>query len=215
VNIYRYFTEANIWPRGFPLERIKDSIPAFEFLEVQEVDCPVQQGLADENPDVDAIYRLVAPLPLSFRQDRRVALTSGSWSPFNSQNTTWWAEAFPLLYLPAYCSFRMTDIWRSFIAQRIAWANNWGLLFHEPTVLQERNDHNLTHDFRDEVPGYLHNNAISEALDNLRLSPGVEHIGENLLACYEKLVEMALIDRQELHLVAAWIDDLAQAREKK
>ena len=215
VNVYRYFTEANIWPRGFPLERIKDSVPAFESLGVRDTDCPVQQGLADENPDVDAIYRLVAPLPQSFRQERRVALISGSWSPFNSQNTTWWADAFPLLYLPAYCSFRMTDIWRSFVAQRIAWANNWGLLFHGPTVLQERNDHNLLHDFRDEVPGYLHNNTISEALGNLQLAPGVELTGRNLLACYEKLVEMNLIDRQELRLIAAWIDDLSQAVEQK
>ena len=102
----------------------------------------------------------------------------------------------------------MTDIWRSFIAQRIAWANDWAVLFHEPTVRQERNDHNLMRDFRDEVPGYLNNDAICEALGQLRLSSGVEHIGENLQVCYEALVGMALIDRQELRLVEAWIEDL-------
>ena len=57
-----------------------------------------------------------------------------TWCPFNSQNTAWWRDAVPLLYLPAYCSFRMTDIWRSFVAQRIAWENGWRLLFHEPTI---------------------------------------------------------------------------------
>ena len=31
-----------------------------------ESDCPIQQGLADRNPDVDAIYRLILPLPFSF-----------------------------------------------------------------------------------------------------------------------------------------------------
>jgi hypothetical protein len=211
VNVYRYFTEANIWPRGLPLDKVKEPVADFESLAVDDADCPVQQGLADENPDVDAIYRLVAQLPQSFRRDRRVALTEGSWCPFNSQNTTWWAEAFPLLYLPAYCSFRMTDIWRSFVAQRIAWENGWGILFHGPTVRQERNEHNLMRDFRDEVPGYLHNSSICEALGGLRLSAGVGHLGENLQACYEKLVELSLVDRQELRLLAAWLDDLEQA----
>ena len=212
VNVYRYFSEANIWPRGLPLERVREGVPGFESLKVKDADCPIQQGLADENPDVDAIYRLVEELPQSFRRDRRVALGAGAWCPFNSQNTTWWADAFPLLYLPAYCSFRMTDIWRSFVAQRICWEQGWGILFHEPTVWQERNEHNLMRDFRDEVPGYLHNAAIREALAGLRLAPGVERLGENLLVCYEKLVEMSLVGSEELPLLAAWLEDLAAAR---
>ena len=212
VNVYRYFTDEHIWPRGLPLERVKDAAPEFDSLALADVDCPVQQGLADENPDVDAIYRLVAPLPVSFRRDRRVALARGSWCPFNSQNTTWWGEAFALMYLPAYCSFRMTDIWRSFVAQRVMWEQGWGVLFHEPTVWQERNEHNLMRDFRDEVPGYLHNAAICEALARIRLAPGAGRMGENMLACYEKLVGMSLVGAQELPLLAAWLEDLEGAR---
>lgn len=212
VNVYRYFAETNIWPRGLPLERVRERVPEFESLAVADADCPIQQGLADENPDVDAIYRLVEELPQSFRRDRRVALTAGSWCPFNSQNTTWWADAFPLLYLPAYCSFRVTDIWRSFVAQRIGWENGWSVLFHEPTVWQERNAHNLMRDFRDEVPGYLHNASICEALAALKLARGVERLGENLLACYERLVEMSLVGREELPLLQSWLEDLAEAR---
>jgi STELLO glycosyltransferases len=212
VNVYRYFSEENIWPRGLPLERVRDTLPDFDALDVRDADCPIQQGLADENPDVDAIYRLVSTLPQSFRRDRRLALGRGSWCPFNSQNTTWWAEAFPLLYLPAYCSFRMTDIWRSFVAQRIAWENGWAVLFHEPTVWQERNEHNLLRDFRDEVPGYLNNAAIADTLGALSLQPGAAGLGENLLACYEKLVGMGLVGREELGLLAAWLEDLRRAR---
>ncbi len=211
LNVYRYFTDQHIWPRGLPLERVRDALADFDTLAVRDADCPVQQGLADENPDVDAIYRLVSTLPQSFRRDRRLALGRGSWCPFNSQNTTWWADAFPLLYLPAYCSFRMTDIWRSFVAQRIAWENDWAVLFHEPTVWQERNEHNLLRDFRDEVPGYLNNAAIAEALGGLRLRAGAAHLGENLLVCYEKLVAMELVGAEELRLLAAWVEDLRRA----
>ena len=208
VNVYSYFSEANIWPRGLPLDSIKSNLPPFESLPSEAVDCPIQQGLADENPDVDAVYRLLLELPQSFRKDRRVALREGAWSPFNSQNTAWWSDAFPLLYLPAYCSFRMTDIWRSFVAQRIGWTNGWGVLFHEPTVWQERNEHDLMRDFKDEVPGYLNNSAICEALASLQLRSGVESIGENLLSCYEKLVSMGWIEKQELPLLQAWLSDM-------
>lgn len=212
VNVYRYFTEQNIWPRGFPLERVQEQTPPYESLYQTNIDCPIHQGLADDNPDIDAIYRLTLPLPQTFRKDRRVALTSGSWCPFNSQNTTWWPDAFEMLYLPSYCSFRMTDIWRSFIAQRIAWLNGWAVLFHEPTVKQQRNEHNLLHDFKDEIPGYLHNSEICEALEALPLEAGVEKIGDNLKVCYEKLVSMALISAEELQLLDVWLEDIKQFR---
>ena len=76
------------------------------------------------------------------------------------------------MYLPAYCSFRMTDIWRSFVAQRIAWENGWNVLFREATVRQRRNPHDLMRDFRDEVPGYVANREICAALQALELEPG-------------------------------------------
>ncbi|MDY6783401.1 MAG: STELLO glycosyltransferase family protein [Cyanobacteriota bacterium] len=208
TNAYRYFTEANIWPRGFPLDAIVNERPDWDALEVGRVDCPIQQGLADENPDVDAIYRLILPLPQNFRTDRRLALTRGSWCPFNSQNTTWWSDAFPLLYLPAYCSFRMTDIWRSFVAQAIAWANDWSILFHEPTVWQDRNEHNLMKDFGQEVEGYLKNREICETLAALKLESGTDKLMDNMRICYESLVKISAIAPEELELLDAWLGDL-------
>ena len=209
VNVYRLFSEVNIWPRGLPLDTIHDPLPEWETIQPSVSECPIQQGLADENPDVDAIYRLVLPLPQDFRSDRRVALRSGAWCPFNSQNTTWFPEAFPLLYLPAYCSFRMTDIWRSFVAQRIAWANDWSILFHEPTVWQERNEHSLMRDFIDEIPGYVENARIAKELDGLAIKGGVKEIPDNLRLCYGKLVELGLIDALEIPLLEAWLSDLS------
>lgn len=208
VNVYRYFSDQNIWPRGFAIDHLKKQVPDFETLNHADIDCPIQQGLADDNPDVDAVYRLTLPLPQSFRKDRRVALSRNSWCPFNSQNTTWWPDAFKLLYLPSYCSFRMTDIWRSFIAQKIAWLNGWAILFHEPTVKQERNEHNLLNDFNDEIPGYLHNNEICEALETLPLEAGVDRIADNLKVCYEKLISMSLIGAEELQLLDVWLEDI-------
>jgi STELLO glycosyltransferases len=208
VNLYRYFSDATIWPRGLPLDAIHGALPPYELLELDERDCPIQQGLADENPDVDAVYRLVLPLPQRFRRDRAIAIGRGTWCPFNSQNTAWWPDAFPLLYLPAFCSFRMTDIWRSLVAARIAAENGWWILFHEATVRQERNEHNLMKDFADEVPGYLHNRQIGSVLQSLSLRSGLEHVGDNLRRCYAALIELGVIGSEELALVDAWLSDL-------
>lgn len=208
VNAYRWFSDATIWPRGLPLDQIHRAIPTWEKLAITRQDCPIQQGLADENPDVDAIYRLTLPLPKNFRADRRVALSSGAWCPFNSQNTTWYSETFPLLYLPAHCSFRMTDIWRSFVAQRIAWSNEWSILFHESTVWQERNEHDLMRDFADEVPGYLNNARIAGELNALPIKPGLAHIPDNLRLCYEMLRRLNFVGASEIELLEAWLRDL-------
>jgi hypothetical protein len=210
ANVYRYFTNGEIvWPRGLPLTAVQRQLPAYDLCSVKEVDCPIQQGLADENPDVDAIYRLTASLPICFVAGRSIALAPGMWCPFNSQNTTFFPEAHALLYLPAYCSFRMTDIWRSLVAQRILWENNWMLLFHSPTVVQARNEHDLMKDFQDEIPGYLRNETIAETLTSVRLKAGVAEIENNLLRCYEALVEAGVFPREEIALLEAWIDDLS------
>jgi hypothetical protein len=208
VNVYHYFTKNKIWPRGFPLEELQNKQPELSHLSEKLVTCPIQQGLADKNPDVDAVYRLTYPLPLDFEVNAKLALGKNAWSPFNSQNTYWFKEAFTLMYLPSFCSFRMTDIWRSYVAQRIAWECGWSIFYHEPTVWQERNDHNLMKDFEDEIPGYSNNLKICKELQSLALKPGKENIGENLITCYQKLIDINVIGKEEMPLLKAWINDL-------
>jgi hypothetical protein len=221
VNAYRYFVkqstlggagggEPPIWPRGLALDWIFKGVPALGECPVQDVMCPIQQGLADDNPDVDAIYRLCRALPFTFERGESVALGQGAWCPFNSQNTTWFPQAFALLYLPALCSFRMTDIWRSFVAQRVCWANGWSVLFHRATVRQERNDHNLMRDFEDEISGYTKNDRIASTLAALDLPAGEQHVGSNLRRCYEALISKGFLPQDEIVLVDAWLHDLGK-----
>lgn len=210
VNVYHYFTENKIWPRGFPLEELQNKQIDLSTLKLEAVNCPVQQGLADENPDVDAVYRLTYPLPINFEIKTRLALGKNAWSPFNSQNTHWFKEAFALLYLPSFCSFRMTDIWRSYVAQRISWECGWSVLYHESTVWQERNEHNLMKDFEDEIPGYSNNFRICKELQSLELKKGKENINENLITCYQKLVDINVIGKEEMTLLKAWISDISK-----
>ncbi len=205
VNVYRAFSQENIWPRGFPLELSQQSFPNGS--EMSEVEAPIQQGLANGSPDVDAVWRLVLDKTITFQEGSSIFLPQNAWSPFNSQSTWWWPAAYPLMYLPSHCTFRMTDIWRSFVAQRCLWEMNTGLVFHGAEVWQDRNVHHLMTNFKDEVPGYLGNNEIVECLQETALKPGAGAVTENLLRCYEVLVGRGFLPEKEMDLVRAWVGD--------
>jgi hypothetical protein len=210
-NIYSRFSDEKVWPRGFPLEELNSNGSAET--SYSSVKAYIQQALADQNPDVDAVYRLTGKLPVDFKKRSPVALGNGVWCPFNSQATTTFREAFPLLYLPSYCSFRMTDIWRSFVAQRCLWEMGGNLLFTEALVRQERNEHDLMKDFEDEIPGYLQNSNIVDLLDVVDLEEGVaiEAVSNNLIKCYSTLCSNGIVGEQEMPLVKSWVDDMQKA----
>ena len=213
VNVYRHFSDEHIWPRGLPLDRIHSGIrsvaPLDSAAKSDGLWAPVQQGLADGAPDVDAIWRLVLDREFTFTNAKSAILPPGQWCPFNTQTTWWWPAAYPLLYVPSYCSFRMCDIWKSFVAQRCLWELRTGIVFHAPEVWQERNVHNLMRDFSDEVPGYQHNNRIAEILNDVSLQSGVENVAANVRECYLALIEEEIFPAKEQPLVDAWLLDVA------
>jgi len=208
-NVYSHFGDNRIWPRGFPLECINDSLRSKTSLSQKSTfACPIQQYLADGNPDVDAIYRLTIEADIKFSPNT-IVLSDGTFCPFNSQNTIWWPEVYPLLYLPSFVSFRMTDIWRSFVAQICLYSLGNHIAFREATMFQIRNEHSLIRDFQDEIPGYLNNMRIMDILSSLTLSDSPTDVGKNLRLCYEKLVEAGILPQEELGLIDLWLEDLA------
>ena len=213
VNVYRCFTPEGIWPRGFPLEMVRAAIAtAPELEDTAEVEAPVQQGLVNGSPDVDAIWRLLHDRPFEFMSGRSVVLAPGAWCPFNSQSTWWFPDAYPLMYLPSLVSFRMTDIWRSFIAQRCLWEMGQGVVFHAPEMYQDRNPHQLLKDFELEVAGYLGNSRICALLERTTLGSGNSSAGDNLRRCYDALTAAGYIPKEELSLVDAWLRDLSELK---
>jgi hypothetical protein len=140
-----------------------------------------------------------------FEPGASVYLQPGNWCPFNTQTTWWWSVAYPLLYIPSYCSFRMCDIWKSFVAQRCLWELDLGIVFHAAEVYQDRNVHDLMRDFRDEISGYDKNREICEILNRIELQRGKCAVAENLLRCYEALVSKQIFPEKEIELVKAWL----------
>jgi len=206
VNVYQAFTKQFIWPRGFPLNRILEESSSPAVVKKNEVRIGVWQGLADGDPDVDAIYRLTNNQPCNFDDRSPLVLDEGTLCPFNSQNTAYCREAFPLLYLPALVTFRYTDILRGLIAQPILWAAGYRLGFTSATVVQERNPHNYLKDFESEIPCYLHPERVVEVVSKA-VSIG-RSIAENLFQAYEELIRAGLVPAGEIKLLEAWLHDL-------
>jgi len=208
VNVYQWFTDAKIWPRGLPLESILAPSSAFrdDSLLHQSAKVGVWQGLADLDPDVDAIYRLTSNEPVTFRKASPVVLAEGTWCPFNSQNTLFLEPSlFPLLYLPAHVTFRFTDILRGYVAQPILQAAGFQLGFHQATVYQERNAHNLMQDFKDEIPFYLNAQRCMDIA--CRTVSGGKSVSDNLVSVYRDLYEEGIVPDDELSLLDAWLED--------
>jgi hypothetical protein len=210
VNSFAYYTKELTWPRGLPLRRVRDAAPG-PLPAASPRDAPIQQALADGSPDVDAAWRLILDKPVTFDRGPSLWLAPGSACPFNSQATWWWKTAWPMMYLPSTASFRMTDIWRGFVAQRCLWALGLGVVVHEAEVFQERNEHDLLRDFEDEVPGYLGNERLMKLLRGLQLEGGEPAVPGNVLACWTALVDGGFCKPSEVPLVEAWLRDVERA----
>lgn len=212
LNPCPYFTDRFVWPRGFPLDLIQASLTGSHDVAGEQVvsGLKVIQGLADGDPDVDAIYRLAASdnSSIEFRQDQPLAIPAGTWTPFNTQVTTWPRELLPLMYLPSTCSFRMTDIWRSYIAQRLMPGLGATLVITGPTVYQDRNEHDLMRDFRDEIEGYVGYERFVDVLEATPIDGGFSALLSDLRGLYVALIGAGFFTSAELPILDAWIADM-------
>lgn len=209
VNFYPLFGNDQVWPRGLPLKEVNRvrKIPSIRTIGLRKNQAPIFQVIANEDPDVDAIFRLTHKLPQYFNSASPVYIGPGSISPFNSQ-ATWWHQSVALLsYFPSFISWRVADIWRSLIAQRILHTRNQGVLFFEAFVRQDRNSHDLMKDFEEELLCYTHSGVVWEILQKIPQELLEKQLSEAILTCYVGLVEAKLIPIEEIELLTSWIRD--------
>ncbi len=206
VNVYQLFTQQKIWPRGLPLNLISKDFELEKKINKKNCKIGVWQGLADEDPDVDAIYRLTDDSPCIFNKREPIVLSQGTICPFNTQNTMICKELFALMYLPTYVTFRFTDILRGLIVQPIMWLYDYQLGFTEATVVQKRNPHDYMKDFISEIPMYQYCEEVIELVENsISKSKSIE---SNLYNSYESLLSRNIICKKELETLESWLKDL-------
>ncbi len=199
-----------IWPRGLPLNHIK-SEGSFQFdsMDTQKMSLPdssiaIIQSLANKDPDVDAIYRLSLPLPVNFqREGRSVAVPDDSYTPLNAQAALFFQPALWMLFLPTSVHGRVSDIWRGYIAQRLAKQINKKVFVTSPLVTQDRNPHSYLADLQSEQDLYFKSDSFLNVLESIKFnSSSIEGCLEEV---YIELYNRGFIEEQDILLVQNWI----------
>ena len=205
INIYAYFTKTLLWPRGFPLDCIKTKPPELT-PNKNNIDIAVWQGLADREPDLDAIYRLTQNNQDIVFDKRcpQVVLNKNQFCPVNSQNTMFDKSVFCLTYIPTTVTFRFCDILRGLVMQPILHLYNKHVGFYQPTVYQDRNPHDLFSDFVDEIPMYLHCKQIPQIISDV--IDGHRSMQDNLLTAYQALAKHNIVKQQELQVLGSFLE---------
>jgi len=204
-NIHGHFGAADTHPRGLPLEEILGARTKKLCLHKSKVRVGVLQWLVNGDPDLDAIHRLTREDFPVFEQKAPIALGLGSVSPFNSQNTLFRRECFPLLYLPTTVSFRYTDILRSVVAQPIMWSQGFLLGVASANSTQVRNVHNHFEDFLSEIPMYT---TVNKAFDIANSVTKTGSMQNDLYETYAALAKERIVGDGELSSLEAWLSAL-------
>ena len=174
-------------------------------MESMESKIAIYQSLANLQPDVDALFRLKRKTPVFFKSNHSShghhVIPNKIFTPFNAQATLWTKQSFLYLSLPISMNGRVSDIWRSYIAQFFLNKFEIGhLAFTPPFVVQKRNYHDIIRDFQAEHPLYLQSQKFIELLTGEDAFKNYN----NLKDVYLDLYRRKYIEIEDLHFIMAW-----------
>jgi len=197
------------WPRGFPLTQIQNistwKVPSYS---TNNANIGVVQSLANHDPDMDAIWRLTRKLPLNFESNKRVVLPPGTYSSYNAQATIHYALWGMLL--PVSVHGRVSDIWRSYIMQRLMHDVGQVIGFVSPFVKQVRNEHSYQGDYMSERPLYEKTEALIQVVSQWKGRSN--KFEERFVELFVELYERNFIELKDVYLAQKWIRTLQQMK---
>lgn len=206
-------TCGHIWPRGFPLDHVRGrGVENWTLTSAQLARPPaVQQFLADEDPDVDAVFRLTRELPCNFEGlppelPEVFANPPHIFTPYNAQATVHLYEAFWGLLLPVTVHGRVSDIWRAYLTQKLLWDIGQVVTFTSSHVVHDRVAHDYLKDFQSEQDLYLKSTAMVNFLS--QWTSDAPTLVERLEQLWAAFYSRGFVELEDLQLAQAWIRDL-------
>ena len=171
--------QRKFYHRGFPLN--KRWIPGKTKTVKIKKRVVVNVGFWTGDPDVDTITRLEEPfkvtkLKMPYAQ---IGLAAGTCHPFNTQNTAFYKDVLPCLFLITLGrvnsnltinNFRFDDIWMSYFLKKASDKMNDLIIFGGPMVEQKRNPHNYLIDFEREFLPSIMTPKLTDMLEGITLS---------------------------------------------
>ena len=202
-----------LWPRGLPLSHIgklEQNSPSLSTLKVDSSSIAVLQSVSDITPDLYAIDHLSRPFPISFKRTMETNPTIipiGTMSPYNSQASLHFRAGFWAFLLPTTVHSRVSDIWRSYIAQRLFWDVGLHLGFMaRPIVTREPDSINIMDDFFAENTLHSKSDSLIDFLQHWQSDANtlVERAEQLWVALYDE----GYIEELDVEILQLWLQSL-------
>jgi hypothetical protein len=180
LNVCSFLKEENnieFYHRGFPSKQ-RWTTP-FVTKNYMAVNAVVNAGFWLDDPDVDAITRLERRVRVTGYKPtwgESVALAPGTWTPFDCQNTALARKIIPAYFLSPYIG-RHSDIFASYVINRLAEHFGDVIVFGGPLVLHSRHPHDLWKDLSAEREGMKLTDGFCDALRLIQLDAKSYHKG--------------------------------------
>ena len=173
----------------------------------------VIQSLCNGDPDNDLIFCMTRPVSTNFTFDRSInsmplLIPFNKYSPYNAQATTHLHSAFWGLYLPITVPGHVTDIWRSYLTQRIMKDIGLHVLYTPPIVHHNRSEHDYISNFSAERDLYAKTANLLQYLNGW--SSDASTLPERIIELWVGLYEHDYIGHNDVHGAREWLNTLLQ-----
>lgn len=213
VNPYVHFGQRSVWPRGLPLESVREVGHEKFYSEIHSGGQFIQQGISNGLPDIDSVFYFTRKSSKSesfnilFDEEApKVALPQGLLVPVNSFNTIFHSQAFWGLMLPVSVSSMASDVIRGYFAQRILWEIGGYVAVYPPTI--HRRDMAEAYPFAEEKDLHANVGRLTEFLVSWRSAKSNSTLFEKILELSYALAEQGFWTGKDVEFTAAWLQDL-------
>ncbi|CAF1134273.1 unnamed protein product [Adineta steineri] len=217
-NPYPFFVSnpKKLWPRGYPSQSISDS--SKQIISTQTLrglwptkNIGIIHSLTECQVDVDSVYKSVVPgFPLRFQKisndrnkDVKLIAPRRTFSPYNKQSTLHLRPSLWALLLPVTVSQQVSDIYRSYVMQRLMWDVGLQTAFAGSYSIKKHVDHN-EHQLEKEFSW-----KIDKVIEYLtQWSSAETSFIKRVKQLFIDLYEYGYIELIDVHLIQLWLEEL-------
>ena len=136
-----------------------------------------------------------------FEEKNRLILKEKQFAPFGQKSALWNEKLFPSIFLPVSPPSTVADIWRSYIAEKLAHIYNISLIFEPPMV--QGTCLNLTkNDYFEEWSLFSEMNILVDTLSESKTQKS--SILSTLYEMYRELHDAELVSYDDLIIFSVW-----------
>ena len=170
-NLYKFFKERSdvpFYPRGYPWKHRNIEAKNFKIKNgIRKVIANCGYILGD--PDIDASSRLFWPIEtLKVKEKTHLALERDNFFPLNDQNTSLAKEYIPLYFKPM-AGGRNSDIWTSYLIEKISFNFNETASYGPSFLKQIRNKHDYWKDYELEKQHNIATDLFADILNKIKI----------------------------------------------